>query len=60
MTILELIKTKTFWTGVIAIAAGIIEAVFDGWSQGAEKMLLGVGMIVGRQAVGKAAKGKAQ
>ncbi|MCB9852783.1 MAG: hypothetical protein H6819_06780 [Phycisphaerales bacterium] len=49
----ELIKTKTFWVGVLAIAGGIIECVFDGWDRCYEKILLGLGMIAGRHAVGK-------
>ena len=54
----ELIKTKTFWVGVIAIAGGIVEGVFDGWDQAFEKILLGAALVTGRQAIGKAAKGE--
>jgi len=56
----ELLKTKTFWVGVITVGAGIVEGIFDGWSQGLEKIMLGLGMIVGRQAIAKAAEGKAR
>jgi len=49
----ELFKTKTFWVGVVAIAAGIVEGVFDGWDKAYEKILLGLAMITGRHAIGK-------
>lgn len=51
----ELVKTKTFWVGVVAIFGGIVEGVFDGWDQAFEKILLGAGLITGRHAVGKSA-----
>ena len=60
MNFSELIKTKTFWVGVIAILGGIVEIVFDGWDMGLEKVLLGAGLITGRNAIGKAAEGKAR
>jgi hypothetical protein len=41
----ELVKTKTFWVGVIAILGGVVEAVFDGWDQGINKMLIGAALI---------------
>lgn len=49
----DLVKTKTFWVGVIAIAGGIVEGVFDGWDRAWEKILLGLGLITGRHAIGK-------
>lgn len=48
-----LVKTKTFWLGVLAVFGGVIEGVFDGWAQAWEKILLGFAIITGRQAVAK-------
>lgn len=53
MNFKDIWKTKTFWVGVLTVAAGIIEGVFDGWGQGYEKILLGLAIITGRHAVGK-------
>lgn len=50
-----LVKTKTFWVGVLTIAAGAVEAAFDGWSAGSEKILLGLAIITGRSALAKIA-----
>lgn len=49
-----LVKTKTFWVGLITIAAGVVEGVFDGaWNDALTKILIGLGMITGRQAIEK-------
>lgn len=55
----EMVRTKTFWVGVVTIAAGIVEMVFDGWDQGIEKVMLGAGLITLRHGVGKSANGDA-
>jgi hypothetical protein len=55
-------KTKTFWVGVVAVISGLVAAFFPGdgfaWPGfvaliGNEKILLGIGMITGRQALKK-------
>jgi len=55
-------KHKTTWLGILSIAAGVIEGIFDGdWAKGSEKILFGLALITGREAIAKAenaAKGK--
>ena len=46
--------TKTFYVGLLAVAAGIIEGLFDeDWSSAVEKILAGLLMITGRSALQK-------
>lgn len=43
-------RRKTLWVGVVAIAAGLIQGIFDGnWSDGLTKILGGLAAITGRQ-----------
>jgi len=58
--LMDLLKTKTFWIGIVTLAAGIIEACFSDGEQfsfslttllSSEKVLLGLGMITGRHAL---------
>jgi len=51
---MNLIRTKTFWVGLVIIATGVIEGVFDGdWSAAMEKILAGLLVITGRDAISK-------
>jgi len=50
----RLLKTKTFWVGLVAIAIGLIQGIFDGdWSSAVNKFLIGAGLITGRHAIAK-------
>lgn len=58
-TITRLIKTKTFWVGLLTIGAGVVEWVFEGDKQGAmDKILAGLVVITGRDALAKLIEAK--
>jgi hypothetical protein len=48
----RLFKSKTFWTGLATLGFGIYR-VIQGEVDGAETILLGIGMIFGRDAIAK-------
>ena len=52
----ELLKTKTFWVGILSILGGVVSIAFDETSAGIEAIILGLLAITGRDAVRKAAK----
>ena len=52
-------KTKTFWVGILAMGAGLVQGIFDGdWGAASTKLLLGAGMITGRDALRKLLAGE--
>lgn len=55
MNLGALIKTKTFWVGVLTIAAAVIDAAFTpgGWGQiwNDQKLWIGLTAITGRGAI---------
>jgi hypothetical protein len=54
MNLRELVKTKTYWTGVASIATGIGLYCDGASAQDALQMIvLGLGMIFGREAIMK-------
>jgi hypothetical protein len=49
-----MLKTKTFWVGIITIASGAVMLVFDeDRSKGTQTILAGLGMIFVRHAIKK-------
>jgi hypothetical protein len=49
---LQLMKTKTFWVGISALALGLGQGFVDGdWSVGSDKILFGLACITGRDAL---------
>jgi len=45
-------KTKTFWVGLLTVGAGVLEGIFDGdWASGSEKIIAGLVIITGRDAL---------
>ena len=51
---LKLMKTKTFWVGVLMIGAGAVSYFFDGDVNGAlTKVVAGLALITGRDALRK-------
>jgi hypothetical protein len=55
-TKINILKKKTFWVGVATIGVGVYEIATGSGSGGIEKILLGLGMITGRQAIEKLEK----
>lgn len=53
----DLLKTKSFWTGIAAIATGIGLALGGDVADGLQTILGGVALITGRHAFQKAIKG---
>ncbi len=52
--ILRLIGKKTTWVGLIWILKGVVTGIFeDDWSAGSQDMLIGAGLIAGRDALAK-------
>lgn len=52
--IVRLIGKKTTWVGLIWIAKGLATGVFDGdWSAASQDILIGFGLIAGRDALAK-------
>ena len=50
----ELLRKKTFWVGLILIATGLVNGIFDGeWDRGILEILGGAAAITGRQSVAK-------
>ena len=54
---INMLKTKTTWAGLLTIGAGVIEWVFEGDRSAAlEKIMLGLGLIFMRHAISKNGK----
>ncbi len=52
--ILRLLGKKTTWVGLVWICKGLVTGIFDGdWSAGGNDMLIGAGLIAGRDAIAK-------
>ena len=50
---MNLLKTKTFWTGLVTVATGIILVVYENKEQGLQTILGGLGLIFLRQGLVK-------
>lgn len=46
-------KSKTFWLGIVTVAYGAVEVVNGGGDQGVQKIIIGMGLIFGRDAISK-------
>ena len=54
---LVLLMKKTTWVGIVTIATGIIEGIqSEDWSAAMDKILLGLALITGRDAIRKLEK----
>ena len=46
-----MLKTKTFWLGVITIGLGAAQYVNGDSANGSQNVIIGLGLIFGRQAI---------
>jgi len=51
-------KTKTFWVGILSIAAAAVDFAFGDRAGAVNKLLIGIGLICGRDAIRKVEVGK--
>lgn len=49
----ELLRTKTFWSGLALVAYGIVEIANGNYSEGAQAILTGLSVIFLRDAIRK-------
>ena len=51
---MTLLTKKSTWVGLLAVAGGVIEGIFDGdWASASDKIILGLGIIAARHAYQK-------
>ena len=46
-----MLKTKTFWLGIITIGLGVCQYVNGDSANGSQNVIIGLGLIFGRQAI---------
>jgi hypothetical protein len=49
----SILKSKTFWTGLVTVAFGVAQIVNGNTSSGIQTVLIGVALVTGRDAIQK-------